>query len=99
MEHLCSPAPPDACPLHIIETYERFDLAEARAERLAESVARTDHDRYLRGLEDSGTRALMVEHDVWLIEPSRPTPIVLAVPARIPRQRALVEALRIIGSG
>ena len=79
-----------------VADFMRFDLAEAYAETIAESLARNDHDRWRRGVSTSGTRAIIVEPDVWLIDPSRPTPIVLTVSEGVPRPRALREALGII---
>jgi hypothetical protein len=83
--------------LSVLWTLQRFDLAERRAETIAESLARNDHGRILAGRECSGTRAIVMDHDVWVIDHDSDRPHVLAVPMRIPRQRTLSVALDMLG--
>jgi hypothetical protein len=71
----------------------RFDLATRWALQIAESYARNDHGRVALGKPCSGTRAILVSHDLLVIDHSRPTPVILAVPSAVPRQR-IREAAR-----
>lgn len=75
----------------------RFDLAERWAQAIAESYARNDHGRVSLGKPCSGTRAILVSHDLWVIDHHRSAPRVLAIPSMVPAARipdAVREMLR-----
>lgn len=76
----------------------RFDLAERWAQAIAESYARNDHGRIALGKKCSGTRAILVSHDLLVIDHSRSSPIVLAIPSAVPRQRVREAAREILAA-
>jgi hypothetical protein len=81
----------------ILGSFARIDLSLRWAQMIAESYARNDHGRVALGRACSGTRAILVSHDLLVIDHARPTPVILAVPSAVPRQRvrdAVREMLR-----
>jgi hypothetical protein len=81
----------------VMGSLARIDLAERWAQQVAESLARNDHGRVLRGVPCSGARAILVSHDLFVIDHAMSAPRVLAVPSMVPRQRipdAVREMLR-----
>lgn len=80
----------------IVATLGRIDLALRYAEVIAESYARNDHDRCRRGVPCSGTRAIVMDHDVWEIVHAMTVPWVLTIPSSVPAEHALLEAFRLL---
>jgi len=78
--------------------FRRFDIATRYAAEVAASYARGDHDRWRRGVETSHTRAIVLMWDIWAIDVTRSSPVVMAVPGSVPSSRALVRALAIVAA-
>lgn len=77
-------------------SFTRLDVALRFGQETAESLARNDHARWRRGRPLSGVIAVLAGHDVWVITPTRDTPIVAAVHASVPQGGVLSEALKVV---